>query len=261
MINDVLDIYCLNFNSTPDVKNEQRIEMEKKFEYFNIQALYYSGVMKDDERLRPVENDGVKKSWSICYGHLDMICHFATTSSKEYAIFCEDDILIRKDFIERITAVTNILRSCTCDTQCYQTNRECNGEKKYNFDLILLGYLCYNPIHKYPHFVETKTEYSSESFKLLEYTHDTWGTQMYLLSKQQAVVLLQKYYFDYAVRTLSDETLTPFSADWLITKDGKRAALYPLVVIENNKAVYDDFDQMDCRIKCYDFSFKPDTFI
>jgi len=84
---------------------------------------------------------------------------------------------------------------------------------------------------------------------------------MYLLSKQQAVVLLHKYYFDYAVKTLSDETMTPFSADWLITKDGKRAALYPLVVIENNKAVYDDFDQMDCRIKCYDFSFKPDTFI
>jgi len=251
IVNDEIDFYCLNYTATPEEKNERRIEMEKKFNHFNIPIHFYSGVSLNDKRISFVENEGVKRVWSICYGHLDMINHFVNNSDKEYAIFCEDDIIIHKEFIEKLLNILNILKSCDNVTNI----------KKYKFDLLLLGYLCSNPVDTYSNFPEIITEFSSNTFKLLEYDANTWGTQMYMITKTQAKILILKYYSDYASRTLSDTLLTPFSADWLITKDGKRAIIYPLMAIENGDSIYTDEGQMKSRINCFNFSYKPNTFI
>jgi len=277
-VNDEIDFYCLNYTATPEEKNKRRIEMEKKFNHFDIPIHFYSGVSLNDNRVSFVEDEGVKRVWSICYGHLDMINHFANHSDKEYAIFCEDDIIIHKQFIEKLTNILNVMNCydkstlitpfCIEDAQSNRSNPFIsdpklneNWCKKYKLDLLLIGYLCSNPVDTYSNFPEITTEYSSNTLKFLEYDEDTWGAQMYMISKTQAKTLILKYFSDYASRTLTDKSLIPFSADWLITKDGKRAMIYPLMVIENGDSIYTDEGQMNSRINCFNFSYKPNTFI
>ena len=73
---------------------------------------------------------------------------------------------------------------------------------------------------------------------------DVWGTQMYMLSREQAVRILIKYGDDYADRFLANPAgYTPFSADWSITKEGRRALIYPMLAIEDGLSEYDDYGQ------------------
>jgi GR25 family glycosyltransferase involved in LPS biosynthesis len=239
---DTHDIYCLNFTKNPEEKNERRIEMENKFNHFDLPVFFYSGVKDTDDRIRFVDNKHMQRTWSICYGHLDMMNHFVNNSEKEFIILCEDDIIIHKDFTMNLPKALNVMK----------TNK---------LDILLLGYLCSNPVHTYSNFPEILTEYSNDTFQILEYIEDTWGAQMYILTRNKAKDMLSKYYHDYAKRTLTDSSLIPFSSDWILTKDGKRALLYPLMVIENGNTDYQDEGQQTSRINCYNFSFKPNTFI
>jgi hypothetical protein len=237
-----LDIYCLNFTNNPQEKNERRIAMEQKFDHFQLPVHFYSGVASTDERIHFVENDNMRRTWSICYGHLDMINHFISHSNKNYMILCEDDIIIHKEFTKKLPQAIDVM-------------------KKQNLDILLLGYLCSNPVDTYSNFPEIDTEYSCDTFKLLEYIQDTWGCQMFMITRSHAKKMLSKFYHDYAIKTLTDKSLTPFSSDWLLTKDGKRALLYPLLVIENGHSDYEDEGQKNSRINCYNFSFKENTYI
>jgi GR25 family glycosyltransferase involved in LPS biosynthesis len=239
---DTHDIYCLNFTKNPEEKNERRIEMENKFNHFDLPVFFYSGVKDTDDRIRFVDNKHMQRTWSICYGHLDMMNHFVNNSEKEFIILCEDDIIIHKDFTKNLPKALNVM-------------------KTHKLDILLLGYLCSNPVHTYSNFPEILTEYSNDTFQILEYIEDTWGAQMYILTRNKAKDMLSKYYHDYAKRTLTDSSLIPFSSDWILTKDGKRALLYPLMVIENGNTDYQDEGQQTSRINCYNFSFKPNTFI
>ena len=241
-ITNHIDIYCLNFTNNPQEKNDRRIKMEKKFDHFQLPVHFYSGVSSKDNRICFVENDNMRRTWSICYGHLDMMNHFVNHSNKDYMILCEDDIIIHKDFTKKLPLAIEIM-------------------KKINLDILLLGYLCYKPADMYSNFPEIKTEYSTETFKVLEYIEDTWGTQMFIVTKNHAKKMLSKYYHYYAEQTLINTGLIPFSADWLLTKNGKRALIYPLLVIENGNSEYDDEGQMNNRINCYNFSFRENTFI
>jgi len=237
-----LDIYCLNFTNTPQEKNERRIIMEKKFDHFQLPVHFYSGVSSRDKRICFIENENMRRTWSICYGHLDMMNHFVNHSNKDYMILCEDDIIIHKEFVKKLPLAIDVM-------------------KKHSLDILLLGYLCSNPVDKYSNFPQIQTEHSSETFKVMEYIQDTWGAQMYIVTKLQAIKMLTKFYIDYAEKTLTDTSLIPFSADWLLTKDGKRALIYPLLVLENGHADYEDEGQMLSRINCFNFSFKKNTFI
>jgi GR25 family glycosyltransferase involved in LPS biosynthesis len=241
-ITNQLDIYCLNFTNNPQEKNERRIVMEKRFDHFQLPVQFYSGVSSVDKRICFVENKNMKRTWSICYGHLDMMNHFINNSQKDYMILCEDDIIIHKDFTKKLPLTIDVM-------------------KKHNLDILLIGYLCYKPADMYSNFPEIKTEYSNETFKVLEYIEETWGTQMFMVTRIQAEKMLSKFYHGYAEKTLTNTSLTHFSSDWLLTKDGKRALVYPLLVIENGHSDYEDEGQMNSRINCYNFSFKEDTFI
>lgn len=241
-ITNHVDIYCLNFTNNPEEKNERRLQMEQKFNHFKLPVQFYSGVSSTDERICFVENDNMRRTWSICYGHLDMMNHFVKNSSKDYMILCEDDIIIHKDFTKKLPLAIDVM-------------------KKIKLDILLIGYLCYKPADMYSNFPEIKTEHSNETFKILEYIEDTWGTQMFIVTKTHAKKMLSKYYKYYAEQTLINTSLTPFSSDWLLTKDGKRALVYPLLVIENGISQYEDEGQMNNRINCYNFSFRENTFI
>ena len=237
IINTKIDFYCLNFQN----ENNRRQRMNKKSIYFKIPIQYYSGVTKIDPRISFIEDEKTSRCASICYGHLDIINHFVKNSRKEFIVIMEDDIIIRKTFCEDIIKALDIFI-------------------KYEYDILLLGYLCHNPIDTYTNFVQLPTEYSTDEFKIIDnYPSDCWGTQMYMLSKIQGERLLSKYSVGYFERTLYDSTLTPFSADWTITKDGKRCLLYPQRAAEEYlKNQYEDEGQEICRYNCNQFIKKED---
>jgi GR25 family glycosyltransferase involved in LPS biosynthesis len=215
-IDDICDFHCLNF------KNEQRkISMEKRFLTLDISCNFYEGCdLEQDIRIKEY-----KIGPSSCmYGHLDMIYQFYYQSNKPYGIFCEDDILIHKDF-------KKILPKIIQDFNYFK------------LDVLLLGYLITFSISEYynefplKNNIYTKTEVFP--FNYHEFNNDIWGTQMYMISRENAKKILDKYYVGYLEKTVKDSNLIPFSADWTITKDGNRALLYPLIVIEDGKQNYD----------------------
>jgi hypothetical protein len=92
------------------------------------------------------------------------------------------------------------------------------------------------------------------------YPDNTWGAQMYMISKKQCKYLLNKYTNGYLETSIKNPDITPFAADWIITKQGKRALLYPLRVIENGLMEYEDEWQGTCRKLCSEFTNR-DKFI
>ena len=238
----IYDLYCLNFNN-----EKRRKSMTQVFDKFgkSVNITWGDGVTLNDKRISTTITDQNKKrAWSTCYGHLDIIHKFVTNSTKEYAIFCEDDILIRNDFMSHMKNIVDIFT-------------------KLNLDVLLLGYLCENKIDQYCNFPEKSIIKPNEfPFKILEYTvnNSVWGAQMYMLSKKHARALLEKYYTDYAERTLYNPDMVPFSADWTITKDGQRALVYPPIAIESNDSYYDDFGQLRGHSACFKFGYSKDLF-
>jgi GR25 family glycosyltransferase involved in LPS biosynthesis len=236
------DVYCLNFNN-----DKRRKAMTQVFDKFgkSVNITWGEGVSPNDKRISTtIKDQNKKRVWSICYGHLDMIHKFVNNSTKEQAIFCEDDILIRNDFIRQMKNIIEIFI-------------------KSNLDIFLLGYLCENPIDQYSNFPEKSVVKPNWfPFKILEYTlnNSVWGAQMYMLSKKHARILLDKYYTDYAEQTLYTYNMTPFSADWTITKDGNRALVYPPIAIENNDSSYDECVQLREHNACFKFCYSKELF-
>jgi len=242
-MNTDLDIFCLSY------KNAERMaRITELFAKQNLSVLFYRGVdYSTDERIvgRPLDQN-TKRCWSIMYGHLDMLRLFVE-SGKPFGIFCEDDIIVRKDFSKCLPHIIE-------------------NFKELDLDVLLLGNLCMNPdFRKYINFPEIFiSDYSVHPFRYYAYDSNpesgVWGTQMYILRRSQAIRLLDQYYYGYADKTLVDKTLVHFSADWTITKGGNKALIYPLVAIENNESEYSDLGQDICRKTNYNLFYSKDIF-
>ena len=221
-IDDNCYFHCLNF------KNEERKKsMEKRFLTLDISCNFYEGCdLENDDRMKVCKINAS----SCMYGHLDMINEFYFNSDKTYGIFCEDDILIHKDFKKLLPKIIQHFDFL-------------------NLDVLLLGYLVTFPISEHSQeFPLKNTENISTftenfPFKYHEFNNDIWGAQMYMISRENAKKILDKYYVGYLEKTLIDSNLTPFSADWTITKDGNRALLYPLITVEDGKKNYNHVGQ------------------
>jgi GR25 family glycosyltransferase involved in LPS biosynthesis len=236
-------IFCLSH------KNEKRKNrIAEMFAKQQIGVHFYEGVdYNTDPRIvgRPLDKN-TKRSWSIMYGHLDMLRRFAETNA-EFGVFCEDDIIVRKDFNKYLPHLID-------------------NFKELKLDVLLLGNLCSNPDFRFcSNFPEMHiSDYSIHPFRYYAYDSNpesaVWGTQMYMLHRDQAKYLVLKYSNGYADRTLGDAALVPFSADWTITKEGPKAIIFPLVAIENNELDYEDLGQDHCRKKCYSVFYSEDIF-
>ena len=229
----MVGFYCLSH------KNEKRREcILKMFASQNLEPVFYDGVDASDPRIRDRGLDtNTERCWSIMYGHLDMLRLFLD-SDHSHAVFCEDDILIRKDFAQNLQ---NIVRDFV----------------EMRLDVLLLGCLCSNrDFRQFTNFPRRHTIHSS-AFEYYAYDSNpesaVWGTQMYMLHRGQAKYLLDKYSRGY-------NGLVPFSADWTITKEGEKALIYPLVAIENCSVDYDDAGQDHCRKKCYSIFYSDELF-
>jgi len=199
--------YCLSFNDV-----EKRKTMENKFKALDISCNFYNGVSHNDKRLKHAGSKFNKRHWSITYGHLDIIYDFYYFSNLKYAVICEDDILIHKDF-------NNIFKKVITDFYILK------------LDILLLGYIIPYKIG-YPNIFSNyslKREMPLESlFKYHEYPGYLSGSHMYMITKQFAKFLLNKYYNNFA-----GFNETPFIVDKTIIKEGNRALIYPMLSIEN----------------------------
>ena len=239
------EFYCLSFNN-----KERKESMTSRFNKLGINCKFYQGVTFDDKRIsdRKIDNN-VKRVWSYTYGHMDMIYYFYHNTDKEYGVFCEDDLLIHKD-------LKNFMPKIISDFE------------EFNLDVLLLGYLIQFKINENIPGFELKTSKNpnfsnsmDSTYKYHDYQDQVWGAQMYMLSKKQAGILLSKYYTDYADKSIKDTDMVPFSSDWLLTKDGNRGVIFPMVASEDNLTSYENHGQHTFHKTCFSVNFDKNTFI
>lgn len=239
MINNY-DIYCLSFNNL-----RRMTEMENRFKQLDIKCSFYDGVDSNDPRI--FNNNKNSVVWSYTLGHLDMIRNFYDNSEKEFGIFCEDDIFIHKDFNKLIP---NIIEDF----------------KLMELDVLLLGYLIPFKITSQYNGFELKNKNNNDSNNNLKYVYhnypnDLWGAQMYMLTKKHAKYLLDKYTVEYAIRTLTDNTLQPFSSDWTITKEGNKGLIYPMLAVETADKKCGHYGQDTFHENCKIMNYDPNMYI
>lgn len=244
---DNVSFYCLNY------KNQLRKDNIKSiFSQLGISCNFYKGVDFTDNRIPQNTVPHTKRVFSCCYGHFDMIYNFYKNTNDDFGIFCEDDIFVHRDLNDMLPYIIKDFA-------------------EFNLDIVLLGYLLSIKLNNTKNFLvrtEKKTYIGNFSviggfkgrYNYHNYTKDVWGTQMYMITRKYAKYLIENFYFDYCKKSITDNTLPPFSADWIITKNGNRAILYPPVVTEDNKTVYEDGPQKTFHKLCFDLFFEKDLF-
>jgi hypothetical protein len=231
--------YCLSFQNP-----ERKSAMEERFQKLGVEVFMYPGVTFDDERIfgRDIHHH-TKRTWSFTYGHFDLIREFYFNSENEYGIFCEDDIFIRKDFIQHLPKLIE------------------NFEAMH-LDLLLLGYLTQYTIDKNHHGIYPKGPSATEDhpFSYYNLPDSIWGAQMYMLSRNQAWELITKYSPPYADLTITNSSMIPFNSDWTITKEGNRALIFPMIALEDGKTQYIDGGQHNYHQECHHNNYVKDLF-
>ena len=235
----LLDVhfYCLNFENLERKKN-----MQRRFNHLGLleYCTFYDGVSFQDKRIDP--SDINKKATSCSYGHLDMIKNFYYNSNFSFGIFCEDDIFLRKDLKEKLPSILSDMHSMELDT-------------------LLLGYLAGGTEIESSHFY-SPLPCDNPDFKYYTYPFHTWGTQMYILSRNHAKHFLDKY-TEECIRHLKTNPDTPFAADFIFTKEGKKNALIrPIMAIEDNLSFESiaHSGQQNFHRECFQKDYKPDIF-
>jgi hypothetical protein len=95
-------------------------------------------------------------------------------------------------------------------------------------------------------------------YRFHEYDAELWGTQMYMLSRRQAIHLLQTYTLDYA---LAHRPAQPFSSDWIITKVGRRMRIAPMLAVEEGDVETTHAGQVDFHRRCAEAQYDPAFYI
>ena len=233
-MNNNYDIYCLSFKNPI-----RKAQMESRFKQLEINCSFYDGVGMDDPRILNNNSDG---GWSIMLGALDIIKNFYDNSEKEFGIFCEDDVYIHKDFKLMLPKIIEDF-------------------KLMNLDVLLLGYLIQFKIESNYIGFEFKSNSNDLNYKYHNYPNDLWGGQMFMFSKKHAKYLLDKYTIEYAINSLNNNTSTPFSGDWTLTKKGNRALIYPMLAVETADKKYGHYGQDTFHENCKNCNYNPKIYI
>ena len=143
--------------------------------------------------------------FAVMRGHLGALRSFLGTG-RAYGVICEDDVLIRRTFVEDLAfAIRNF--------------------ESLGLDLLLLGYLL--PFK--PETASSGDGSADPPFVFLSYPEDLWGSEMYLVSRRSALEITEKFHDSARVQG-------PYSPDWTITKHGKRACIYPMLAVEEGES-------------------------
>jgi hypothetical protein len=244
LVNDV-SCYCVNFND-----EQRRNNMTNRFKYFNFDLQFVEPVYTSDLRLENISSIFDKRTWSIMLQHLDSIKHFLENTDKQYLIVCEDDILISKKFKN--------------DLPDFILNM-----KEMKLDILLLGYLMdfkfernmktYPKIKNcsYCYYNDFPVLKNTDKYLYMDYPYSLWGSQMYLITREHASFLINKYTIEYALNNPNSH----FSPYWTISKDGNKSLVNPVIALEEGISKLGEQNQSNFHQRCFLFHYEENMFI
>lgn len=230
----MIPIYIINFHN-----DERKQRMISRFKTFNIEPIFVNEIGIDDNRL----NQDITRNrvCAIMLQHLDAIKHFYDHTNASHCIVCEDDIHISKDFADKIKII----------------------EHKFDqlqLDVLLLGYLL-------PYKIDMNSSLHQKYYTVIghipdsvfhRYPDDLWGCQMYMISRKYAKYLLDTYTVQYAIE---HKILDHYNPDWIITKNGQRAIIYPMLAVEEGINNSNDDYQVDYHRRCFVMNYDSSRYI
>ena len=226
-----VSIYCLTFNNP-----ERKKKMMDRFEQVGVPANFVDPMDNNDLIRKEIEGHTHLQNnfrvLSCIINHLTMMKMFLEGETN-HGIFCEDDIYLRKSFKDDLP---DIIRNFD----------------RLSLDILLLGYLLpLSPRMENCHY-KLKEQYTYHQFP-----DDTWGTQMYMLSRKQAEYFVNKYTLEFA----KSHPEVVFAADWTLTKDGNRALIYPMVAVEEGGVSTSHQGQIDFHRTCAAVQYQPEKYV
>ena len=214
-------IYCINFNDP-----ERRAKMSNRFNSMGLTPHFTEPVYDTDPRISAVDFAKYPhinpRTSAIMLQHLDSLQLFMeiADSSIEYCLVCEDDVLVSRDFLQEYENVM----------QHWQA---------LNLDVLLLGCLQFFKMFVgaawYDHLA------TEDHFQIFRHPDHLWGSQMYVVSRKWAEHLYRTYTIEYA----QDHPELPHNPDWIITKMGSRAMVYPMLAMEEGDTKLGDHSQRE----------------
>jgi GR25 family glycosyltransferase involved in LPS biosynthesis len=219
--------YVINFK---DDARKQR--MVSRFEQIGIDLHFVNPVSENDPRLQ--DTPLYKRTSSIMLQHLDSLRHFYENTSAKYCIVCEDDIHVSKHLHDHLPKIIQDFESL-------------------DLDLLMMGYLYPYGLHGNPHFSLIKT---TDNYTYHAYPDDTWGSQMYMISRKHAKYLLDKFTIEFAIAQLE---IVHYNPDWTITKSGKRALISPMIAVEEGDDKSKHAGQTDFHRICHLGNYNPNV--
>lgn len=220
---------------------DRDLRMKARFEKLNISSNLVEWVTKE----WLIENGYSKKvadtykDYNCMWGHIKMIKQFLKTD-KEYGMILEDDVYINKNLPNDIGFILSKM-------------------KHLELDILLIGYLT----DRSPVKVEGINCHNIivQGMSICSYHDELWGTQGYIITRKHAEYVLSKYDESYVTRFPNKEEKIPFSADWTITKSGKRASIYPMYIVEEGTIASTHAGQVAFHKNCHSFNYKKELFV
>ena len=235
-----IPVYVVNYKN-----DERKIKMTERFNTVGINPIFIKEVHSDDNRLNyDTPDNNIKRVWSIMLQHLDCMRDFFENSDKAHCIICEDDIYISKNISNDIG---NIVKNFD----------------ELELDVLMLGYLLNHKIdnnnyHHNHYFPVLNNATINNKYMYHSYPDDIWGTQMYLISRNYASFLLNKFTPQFAFENIGSISYNP---DWIITKNGKRALINPMIAVEEGVNLSDNEGQIHFHKQCCECNYDPDMYI
>ena len=233
-----MKIYIISY------KNEERLNrMRKRFEQVGMvdNVVITKEVHVNDDRLvglsnREKYNKIDLRTWAIMLQHMDAIRSFYEGEDAQ-CIVCEDDIHISKDFSKELGGIV----------------KDFDDMK---LDVLMLGYLFPCKISHNSNFLQIFTSEYGHTYHY--YPDDIWGTQMYMISRSYAKFLLDRFTAEYAYETIDTY---PYSCDWIITKNGKRVLISPMLAVEEGVNLSGHHGQVEFHKRCFEVNYDSNKYI
>lgn len=247
------DIF-LGVLSYPNEVRDRRMRAQWEALGLGNHVWMYEGINLNDRRVQtvltdpPSRGDAVRRTFSITWGHMDMIQKFMYHSNAPYAIFCENDLCLSRRLHEDVAWTMEKMRA-------------------NDMEVVLMGFLNCLPPAAYPytygkHHASSDGETSDRT--LYRYPDDYWGVQMYMISRSYARKLLDTFTLDYVRKSWEqDPSVASFSPDHTLSKlaaHDKRAFLFPMAAIEDGTTHYEHGGQHNFHQASFYQYYTPQTY-
>lgn len=237
-LNEYVKFYCINYKD-----GNRREKMQNRWDALGLDLKFIDPVETSDPRFNIVREQNPNRGlrdWAIMMQHLDCLRDFFYRTCGDYVIICEDDIMVSKHLPNDLPEMIE-------------------SYERLELDVLLMGYLIPYKITDDNHYYPLKERNCKYSYH--GYPGDIWGSQMYMVSRKHAEVLLQKYTVENALFPKEGDEDKPFSPDWTLTKYGNRSVIYPMVALEEGDTKCNWDTEIDYHQRCFKTHYVEREFI